>query len=226
MSTLMSQVTVRRLAFAKYLLATGIEKTKQPEPLATAGLLSLHDAVEFANHVAVEHLNANLPKRADFLDYWDVLDQVLSPKVIPHRATMERLNKARVALKHHGTMPSRLDLESFVETARRFFMEMFPLVFGLDFHSVSMVEFIASPKAKSHVKLAQDHLRGGTLSDGFNEAAAAFSELLFDFEKNTKDEMGRPLIGAAAHRSRIDALLHDVHAMGLITRPGGDRCRA
>src|SRR5436190_6993444 len=126
----MTPTLAQRLAFAKYLLAVGRAQVRQPEPLAAAGLLALHDAIEFANHVASEHLAATLSPRAQFLDYWDALDKVLNPRVLPERTAMERLNKARVALKHHGTMPSRLDLDSFAETAQRFFANMFPLVFG------------------------------------------------------------------------------------------------
>jgi len=212
-----SPILVQRLAFAKYLLAAGVEKTMQPEPLAAAGLLSLHDAVEFANEVAVEHLNA---KKTDdsFLAYWDVLDAKLAPSVLPERATMKRLSKARVALKHHGTMPSRLDLDSFVETTQRFFAETFPLVFGLDLHSVSMIEFVSAPTARDRLRLAQDHLERGSLKDGFTEACGAFSELLADFEKNTEDDMGRPLIGPTTRWNRSYNLRHEIDA---ITGGGG-----
>ena len=207
-----SPVLIRRLAFAKYLFIVGVERAKQVEPFAAAGLLSLHDAVEFTNHVAAEHTSARLPKSADFLDYWDAIGAVLSPNVLPERTAMERLNKARVALKHHGTMPSRLDLDSFVETAQRFFRDIFPLVFGLDLNSVSVIEFVVAPAAKVHLSLAQDHLQNGDLMEGFTEASAAFSELLYHFEKSTEDDMGRPLIDSPTRWSRSHDVRREVDA--------------
>jgi len=43
------------------------------------------------------------------------------------------MNKARVALKHHGTFPSRLDIESFRASTASLSEDNTPLVFGVSF---------------------------------------------------------------------------------------------
>jgi hypothetical protein len=152
--------------------------------------------------LAVEHLNVK--KALDtFASYWDVFDEKLAPAAFPERATMLRLNRARAALKHNGTMPSRLDLDSFVETTKRFFREMPPLVFGFGLDSVSMIEFVVAPAAREHLKLAQGHLEVGALQAGFTEAGSALSELLTDFEARNRD------VGTSSLGSMYSAGVYD-----------------
>jgi len=51
------------------------------------------------------------------MEYWDLnlIKQGLQKKEmegeLTQKESMRRLNRARVALKHHGTMPSKLDIE-------------------------------------------------------------------------------------------------------------------
>jgi hypothetical protein len=48
------------------------------------------------------------------------------------------LNKGRVNLKHHGTFPSRLDIEGYRATTRTFVQTASSLIFDVDFDRVSM----------------------------------------------------------------------------------------
>jgi len=176
---------VSRLAFAKYLLSLAHQQMEQPEPLACASLLTFHDAAEFLLHMATEHLNVK-NKDDRFMSYWDVLDALHQPSGFPERESMRSLNAARVALKHRGTFPSRLQLEVFAETVSRFFQQSVPLVFGVTFDSISLTDFIASEEAKERLQEAQTAMKSGNLKEGFESCALAFDHLLRDYAKAKK----------------------------------------
>lgn len=94
--------------------------------------------------LASEYLNIRVPRDQHFLGYWDLLNTSLAPNTLPYRGPMDRLNKARVALKHHGNLPSRLDLEEFARVAINFLDESTRLVFDVSLDSISMLDFVAS----------------------------------------------------------------------------------
>jgi hypothetical protein len=179
---------LQRLAFVKYLHTTGSKQCRAAEPLASAGLLMLHDAVELFLQLAVEHLDAP-GKIHELKEYWGALGAKLpAGQVLSQQAAMQRLNKARVALKHHGTHPSKLDLAAFRATAQAFFAENCPLVFRLEFDDISMVDFVEPQAARDLVIEAQASCKGGK----FDEAATALAKG-FDV-----------MIGAYRQRSRKD----------------------
>jgi hypothetical protein len=101
----------------------------------------MHDAVELFLQLSSEHLNVGTG-HPGFMDYWDVLNVKLAPKELEQKESMRRLNKARVALKHHGTFPSNLDIESFRVSTTNFFQENTPLVFGVALDDISLIEFV------------------------------------------------------------------------------------
>src|ERR1043165_1201358 len=109
----------RRLAFAKYLHNLGVVQSKLPSPIGAAAILMFHDAVEFFLQIASEHLNVGKPQ-LNFIDYWDLLSSHL-PEPLSHKEAMRRMNKSRVALKHHGTTPSTEDIRAFRESTSEFF---------------------------------------------------------------------------------------------------------
>src|SRR5687767_13615592 len=99
---------MRRLAFAKYVYSLGILESRKRAPLSAAALFMFHDAVELFLEAGSEYLDTGKPQ-PNFLDYWDLLSK-RSSEPISHKESMRRLNKARVSLKHHGTMPSGEDV--------------------------------------------------------------------------------------------------------------------
>src|SRR6266496_2832550 len=116
----LDETEMRRLAFARYLFTLGVSQSKAAEPLAPASLLTFHDAVELYLQLASERLNVG-KAQPNFMEYWDFINPKLAPEELPQKESMRRLNKARVALKHHGTFPSKLDVESFRATTASFF---------------------------------------------------------------------------------------------------------
>jgi len=180
----------RRLAFSKYLLTLANAQSKQPEPLASAALLGFHDAIEFFLQVTSEKLNVGKPK-IEFLEYWDLITPKLAPNELPQRESMRRLNKARVALKHHGTHPSRLDMDDFCGATNRFMEQATQLVFGVSISEISLVQFVICEEARLKLIEAIKNLTEGKLADSCCLAALAFDALVSDYENRKRDQYHR-----------------------------------
>jgi hypothetical protein len=181
----MDHSTIRRLAFIRYLYTTSISQSKAPIPLSCASILMMHDAVELFLQLATEHLNVG-ENRLNFMDYWSVLSKKLG-RDLEQKESMRRLNNARVALKHHGTFPSQLDVESFRGSTTSFFNDNTPLVFGLPLSSVSLIEFVNPESSRIKLKETEsDLLKMDTLS-ALDKIAIAFEEMIRDYETRKCD---------------------------------------
>jgi hypothetical protein len=99
---------LKRLAFIKYLFTIALDQSYLPEPAGAAAILTFHDAIELFNQLACEYLDIDTigkgSKQINFIEYWDLISLKLS-QPLPQKESMNRLNKARVALKHHGNLP-------------------------------------------------------------------------------------------------------------------------
>lgn len=184
-------ITIRRLAFIKYIYQSGIQQSEMPEPLHGIAILTFHDAAELFLQLASEYLDAGA-KQPNFLDYWEVLSKKLPPGThLHHKEAMRRLNKARVALKHHGTLPSKLDVEAFRGTITNFFEDNTPLIFGIPFAGISLIDFVQPDEAREHLKEAEILLNDGKLPEALDKVALAFQKMLDDYEVRKLDRFHR-----------------------------------
>jgi hypothetical protein len=183
---------LQRLAFVKFLYTTGIKQAQAPEPLASAGLLMLHDAIELFFDLAWEHLNCT-EQRREFKDYWGPINAKLKEKGQPtlHQQTpVIRLNKARVALKHHGGHPSKMDLEAYRNTAREFFTDNCPLIFDVSLESLSMAEFVQPEDARKQVEEAIQLRAEGKFDEAAHKLVVAFETMRYHHMEPDDDRPG------------------------------------
>jgi hypothetical protein len=181
---------VKRLGFVRYLYELGMAQSSQPEPANASALLIFHDAIELFNQIGSEHLNAG-SAHPSFMDYWGLLSPQLTGGSLPQMESMRRLNKARVALKHNGTLPSKLDLEAFRASVVGFFADATPLVFGLDFGELSLVDFIEAEQARNTLKQASASVSQDDFPQAVQMAALAFHQLVDDYEQRKRTRYGR-----------------------------------
>ena len=168
---------VRRLAFAKYVYTLGKVQAQQRWPLNAVALLMFHDAVEFFLQIASEYLDIG-KAQPTFLDYWDLLSARTS-EPLSHKEAMRRLNKARVALKHHGTTPSSEDVKSFSETTSQFFRENTQRIFGVSFAELTLVEFVEPPSARDRLQKVTGAPAGEVIpNEALVDLALAFEEII------------------------------------------------
>ncbi len=181
---MISNTILQRLALVRYVFHTAVEQSQQPEPLCGISILTLHDSVEFFLELAAEHMGAARPYK--FEDLWKSVSQQLPKGSLSQEATMMRLNRARASLKHHWTLPSGLDLEGFRVAGTNFFAENAPVVFGIEFDSVSMVTLVRCVNARGTLEEANRLLREGKVSDAACMVAKAFDQIMEDYEKRNK----------------------------------------
>jgi len=124
------------------------------------------------------------------MEYWDSLSSKLPAGFPTQKESMKRFNKARVSLKHHGTMPSKLDIEAFRASVTSFFAENTPQVFGVYFEAISMVELVQCDEARESLKQAKNLQEQGNLEEAFDKTAIAFAQLIDDYENRNRSRFG------------------------------------
>lgn len=188
----MNQTTMQRLAFIRYLYSVAVEQSKQPEPLGAASVLTFHDSIELFLQLASEYLNVGKPK-PDFMDYFDMLEPKLPSGGLSQKESMRRLNKSRVALKHHGSIPSRLDVDAFRAIVTSFFEDNSQLVFGIQFNSISLVNLVQYTRVRLTLEEAIKLIEVGNEESAIAKIAIAFAQLLEEYESKTRTDFGKSL---------------------------------
>lgn len=121
------------------------------------------------------------------MEYWDFLPKKLTIPEFPQKEAIRRLNKARVALKHHGILPSKTDIEAYRASSKLFFEEATVLVFGLEFYSISLIEYVSPEESRNHLKNAQKLCSTANYEDAASEVALAFEKMISNYESNKSE---------------------------------------
>ena len=181
---------VKRLAFIKYFYKVAVEQSQRPEPLCSASILTFHDAIEFFLQLASEYLDVG-KKQPLFMEYWKILASKL-PKGMPtQKESIRRLNRARVALKHHGTSPSKLDIEAFRASATNFFEENTAAIFDIKFSEISLIELVQCEGTKNNLKESEQLLEENKIEESLDKVAISFTQLIDNYESRKRGHFGR-----------------------------------
>ena len=203
----LESAVVKRLAFIRYLHQAGVAQSHGPWPFSSASLLTQHDAIEFFLQLGSQHLNVG-KSQPDFMEYFSFLNEKVNPATLGQQERIRQLNNARGALKHRGLFPSSMDLESYRDAATAFFLENTPLVFGIRFDEVSLVDFVNPESARHSLREAQELIAAGDAAGAVNPIAFAFSEMIADYRGRKRD---RPARDRFDFGSRIPTL-HELHS--------------
>ena len=171
---------VKGSPFVRFLYNQGLEQARHPQPLATAALLSFHDAVEMFLGLAADHLGVNLSPNVNFDGYFAEIKQGAGVD-LPGRHPMRRMNRSRVNLKHHGLFPSPTDLEQFKGDVTTFLTDAATMVFKVDFLSLDMIDLVTQPKALSLLRSAETQAGQGDHTEALALLSEAFQDLLNDY---------------------------------------------
>ena len=185
----MDEATTRRLALIRYFYTVGVTQSRQKEPMSSVSIRSFHDSVELFLQLASEFLNVG-SNRTEFMEYWELLS-TKTTATVTQKESMRRLNKSRVALKHHGTLPSRLDIETFRASVTSFFAENTTLIFGVNFESISLIELVACEEARQTLQNAESVLGDGNYAECLVQCALAFEILVADYEQRMTTQFRR-----------------------------------
>jgi hypothetical protein len=161
-----------------------------------------HDAVESFLLMTAEHLGA--PAIQQFEKYWDALKpSKLSGGVdLPVQQGMKRLNKQRVALKHHGSQPNQATIELAKNDTDAFLTATSQLVFGQDYNAVSMSSVIPQQGVRDLAVQADGAIASGDYVSAMTALVDAWEELFNPWPRTTTNEDSSPLrFGPAIRRT-------------------------
>jgi hypothetical protein len=166
---------VERLGYIRFLHQEGIDQARRPHPMSSAAILSFHDAVELFYVLALDHKGVQVDPKTSFEGYWRELS-----KVVPNlsgRRGMERLNRVRVNLKHHGSIPgtqqvtdARTDVDAFLAANTQ-------AVFGVDYDTVTMADVVPQEPVRTKIRAAAAAEAAGDRHEAMGLLAEAFDEL-------------------------------------------------
>lgn len=154
--------------------------------MGASAVLTLQDAVEMFLLLACEHLNAGVDERTNFEKYFVLADAVLTGQgrsALSGKASMMRLNKARVGLKHYGNYPAVEQLEDFRSATASFLEDNTRLVFDVEFNAISMVDLVTCKEAQQSLREAEALVRQSNYPDAIGKIALAYHQLIQDYER-------------------------------------------
>ncbi len=186
---IIAEDVIRRLAFIRYLYKVAYDQSKRPDPLCAASILTFHDAIELFLQLASEKVDVG-KERISFMDYWDILLPQLPEGGLTQKESVRRLNRARVALKHHGNLPSSSDIEAFRATATNFFEENTSIVWNIRFNEVSLVELVKNESVNMNLKESEKLLHQQKMEEALGKAAIAFRQLIDEYGNTKRIEYG------------------------------------
>jgi len=182
----MKRNTIERLSIIKYLFNRASEFSIQPEPQNGLSVLLFHDSIELCLNLICETRGINVPR--NFMEYWSEINKSIGPQLLSHQTAMNKLNKARVNLKHHGIIPSKIDIEAFRIMVLDFFEENYPAFFNIDFKNVSLIDLLKNEKAKIKLKEAEESFTKNLVEECIKSLATSFGYLINDYESNKIDK--------------------------------------
>jgi hypothetical protein len=188
----LSQQTIQRLAFVRFLHEQGVAQSAQPEPMSAAAILSFQDAVEHFLLVSADHLGVNLPSNMQFMQYWERLQPKLPEgQVLPSKQALGRVNKLRVDLKHHGNIPSSHAIAQAKADVTTFFTDATKMIFNVDFETVDMADLVAHTEVARLLHEAHTHFVVDDIVSAMAGLALAFEELLDHYTDRRVAAWGR-----------------------------------
>lgn len=166
-------MNTRGLLLSKSLLEEGEAALRTQGPFsASIGLLLLHDAIECALHAtAAQGGNASV-KLGPFADYWKAIPD------LPLRIEMDRMNRARVDLKHHMNTPDREDVEEHFRNARALLSAIASKFYSLEFDTLSEVSIVSDSAVRARLENAEHATEADRIGEALAECAHARNLLL------------------------------------------------
>lgn len=205
---------MKRLALIRYMYNLAVKQSYEPEPLTGLSILTFQDSIEMFLQLSCEHLNigVNPKKEPAFMEYFTLIKTV-KPE-FTQQDSIHRLNKARVAFKHHGNMPSKLDIESFRASTTNFFAENTLSIFDIEFSNISLIELVTSLQIQEKLFEATRLLSLGKNLEASKCIAIAFKELIYDYHRKNVDEFGNSIfqINDSSHISRFKSYGSDAYS--------------
>ena len=174
----MDELIIKRLAVVKHLYKQGLALSYESEPTNGLCLLPFHDSIEMFMKICADVNSVKIDRSTKFMDYYTKLPNLQCT------SQMQNLNNKRVALKHHGEIPSSLDIEIARANTTEFFELNTPLFFNVDFSQISMTSLIKYSSVTEWLNKADSAHQTGNFVESICLSHVAFKELLLSHEED------------------------------------------
>lgn len=168
----MDELTAKRLAVIRYLFEKGKTTSYEAEPLNGLSLLPFHDSVEMFMKLCADTKGVSIPRNTTFLDYFTKIPD------LQDKVQMESLNARRVSIKHHGQLPSSIDVELSRANVIDFFNHNMPVFFGCQLEEVSLEVMIVFPSVRGYLEKYHSALKDGKCGTAQAYCKIAFRDFL------------------------------------------------
>ena len=173
----MNEITAKRLAVVRMLFEKGKALSFEGDPMNGLCLLPFHDSVEMFLKLCADEKGITVPRDATFLSYFDKMPEMQD------KTQMASLNSRRVSLKHHGQLPSNLDVEASRVNVMDFFDHNTPTFFGCQLDDVSLEVLIEFPEVRKYLALFHEFKKEGKFGDAQAQCQIAFHALLVSYHR-------------------------------------------
>jgi hypothetical protein len=166
-------MNTRGLLLSKALLEEGEAALRSQGSFSgSIGLLLLHDAVECALHATAAQVGSASVKTGPFAEYWKAIPG------LPLRVEMDRMNRARVDLKHHMNTPDRDDVDEHFRNARALLSALASKFYSLEFDTLSEVSLVCDGVVRTRLENAERANEADRLREALTECAHARNSML------------------------------------------------
>jgi hypothetical protein len=201
----------KRLLYAKYLLERAKLAQHERADLGFAvSLLLMHDATEMVMLSVLDELNL-MPKgqqTPQFTEFWSAVERYdkehgLSREA-PSRQGMSAMNRARVALKHHGILPNPETARDFLPRVEVFCEEISRTYMNVEFAALSLADLISNVEVRNLLKQAEQEFASGDKGSALSNLKLSFIKLerslgLGQIRINSDDEEVVKAVKALGH---------------------------
>jgi hypothetical protein len=157
---------VKRLSLARHLFELGQTSLRSSNDLQLFSAANLlQDSVEAFLIAVAEYVGAEFDQNTKFDKYFVSIDTKISPKELPFKTKLLRLNRIRVDSKHHGIQPARDECDRVAVSIREFFDEVSQSIFGSPFASISAIMLLDDGDPKNNLLDAKEALEVGKLEE-------------------------------------------------------------
>jgi hypothetical protein len=198
----MNPEQIARILIVRFLLLQAKNQLNLSASLRPSALLSMHDAIEMFLDTASEAKQIPLSNKTNLQEYWRLFANANPPIALPAQRAVDRLNRARVNLKHHGILPTDEQLRDYLDITETFLNDTCTLCFGIPIHSVSLVQIVRNDEVRNLLEAAKQAIAERRLSDAGADVAKAFTVSLGMIDESMRSKglrVSLPVLGVDFH---------------------------
>jgi hypothetical protein len=182
-----NEIIIRRLSLIKQLYLLGVDQSMLPESISYTSVLSIHDSLDmFMNLVAEKE---SITKGQFLMQYFD------SISYLTLKSSVDKINKRRNSLKHHGIIPGKIEIQDTCSVAKVFFEDNVKIAFNIDFNEISLLSLVNYTDVRNLLIAADSFFKTDELKNAANETAKAYFHLLLIHESSNRGEIKNPWYG-------------------------------